>query len=96
MTETGLDRRRTVLTERIAADVKRMRDLAGLSREELSGGMGRKRNWLADIETCRDKIALTDYLMIMNFLREMDPEHPAAALYDHYVRGPGNRLRLVK
>jgi hypothetical protein len=96
MPETITDRRRRILEEKIAVNLSQLRTLAGLSQEVVANSVRHGRNWLSEIERCQDKISLADFLLLMNFLRDMEPDHPAAALYDYYTNGPGSRLCLAR
>ncbi|MBV8456545.1 MAG: helix-turn-helix transcriptional regulator [Acetobacteraceae bacterium] len=92
--ETIADRRRRELEERIAEDIQRMRTLAEVSQAGVAASVGRQRNWVSEIERGKDRIALSDFLMIMDFMRAVDPGHRAVALYDCYIKdrsghGPG-------
>ncbi len=82
------------LADRIAADLRRVRNLHRSTLEEVSEYLGHEKNWLSKIERGIRTISATEYLLVMNLIAEAD--HPAKILVEYFMRGGGRTLTVIK
>ena len=93
-TENCAVEHRERLEERIAKDLRHLRVTHGQTLEQISQYLGHEKNWLSKIERKSRRVYLSDYLLIIDRLRETEPD--PVGLLDYYTHGPGRRLSVVK
>lgn len=71
--------------DRVGADLRDMRMASGLSQEDIADYMGWKRDAISKVENGRNQLSVYDYLTLMRFFREIEPNHPALPLADRYM-----------
>lgn len=77
--------RRDVFHEAIGADLRKHREAAELRQEDLADIVGWNKDAISKAERGQFPIKLYDYLVLMRFLRDTDPTHPAVALAERVL-----------
>ena len=72
--------RRAIFARRLGHEIRQYREAGGLSQDGLAELFGWSRSAISKIELGHRDIGLFDYLTVMQFLRDLDPDHPAVAL----------------
>lgn len=76
---------------KLGGELRAYRELAGLSQDAVAEVLGWGRDAISKIETGKNGLRLYDYLLLMEFLRDGSPGHPA-----HSLRERLNSRRLPR
>lgn len=72
--------RRALFAKRVGQELRQLREASGLSQAFLADLFGWTRDAMSKIERGDRPIGMFEYLVVMNFYRDLDPTHPAVAL----------------
>lgn len=72
--------------KRLGAELRDIRQKANASQQEVAFAPNWNRDAISKIERGDTNISLYDYLLVMYFMREFAPDHPAQALAGHLLR----------
>jgi DNA-binding XRE family transcriptional regulator len=64
----------------LGKELREIRHKAGLSQEQAAEGLGYGRDSMSKYELGLRKVSLYDYLVLMDFFRDVVPDHPGVAL----------------
>jgi transcriptional regulator with XRE-family HTH domain len=81
----------TTTREAIGTDLRRLREESGVAQQAVADVFGWNRDAVSKIERGVTRLSLIDYLRTMDFLREVDPDHPGVVLAAYYRKK--NRVR---
>ena len=76
----------SLIEQRIAAELRQMRETANVTQSELADLFGWEKAAVSKLESGMVRVRLADYLAIMRYLREFVPGHPGVALADHFAK----------
>lgn len=74
------EQQRTAFLKRLGQDIRKLREDAQVSQAMIAELFGWHRTAVSKIEQGERNLGIYEYLLIMNFLRDMEPAHPAVAL----------------
>ncbi len=91
--ENRVDDFKKRLEGEIAKDLRDLRKSSDQTLDQVSQFLGHERNWLSKIERNKQRIYLSDFLLIVNKLRDVEPDHPAVKMVEdlHARSGPAAR-----
>lgn len=79
------DPRRLAFLRVVGADIRTLREAAEMPQQQIADMFGWQRDAVSKIETGKNNLSLYDYLQIVRWLGEMEPNHPALALAARYL-----------
>lgn len=77
--------------ELVGSELRGMRKKAGVPLQVVCDVFGWGRDAMSKIELGRRAISLHDYVRLMAFYREVDPDHPGVALAAYFKAKAGKR-----
>jgi DNA-binding XRE family transcriptional regulator len=77
----------------VGQDIRQHREIAGVSQEDLAKVLGWTKDSVSKVERGVFDIRLTDYMLLMNHLRDTDPAHPSILLGNRFL--PRGRAAAV-
>ena len=83
------------MAEIAGAELRDMREKAGLSQEAVADIFDISKSAMGKIELGINAPSLVHYLVILNFLKDVQPDHPGIPLAAHLLKKP-RRPHLVQ
>lgn len=79
------DAKRDAFLARMGAEIRSLREASEMPQQAVADLFGWQRDAISKIENGRTNLSLYDYLRLMIFLRDTQPDHPAVTLADHLI-----------
>lgn len=94
---TKRDPRHHAFLDAVGEDIRAVREsVDGIPQEAVAEVLDWSgRDPVSKVERGKTNLSLYDYLRLMDFYRELAPDHPAVALSDYFKLKGRNRLRVV-